>query len=531
MEGVSARDPDLFPGFSRRMPGAAIVCDFDRDSFDDVIVIYNKPDKFGYLEAFKNKQGKRFMPVTRLAGLEKVRDQLSFTMAACADLDNDGWADLVLAGIGQDILILKNKNGRFIAHGRIKASDEIRSLNVFDANEDGFLDIYSVNYRPLDPTDPRATERLIYNQFMTRRVRNTHGAPDKIFLNQGDGAHFMEVPEKSFPQSGTTWAAGIDDFNGDGHADVFLAEDFGMDALFFGTGKGKFLNNSRKSLGKIRSRASMSAEVVDVNGDGLPDIYVSNRPKSGLQRGFNSLWINQPSRPGTFRDRAVELGVDGCGWSWGSQFSDLDQDGWLDLVVVNGMYGSKSSDYWYTLNYEDGSPELSRRNVPPNKEMRASPVTISVDHRKCLFLGRPDGRFRDAAPSVGFADKRIARAVTLFDFDHDGDEDVLMMSPYSGPILYENKLAKPGRWLSVRLEGTKSNATGIGSQLTLRTSQRTMRKTYYPLNGFENQKASDIFFTFRGDERPIELKVEWPSRRVSIRQLGTVNARMVVVES
>lgn len=153
-------NPDSFPRFQARMPGFVVLCDFNNDEFEDVITIYNKPDKFGLLEVFKNDNGNKFTRATNEIGLKESQENYSFTVAACADFDNDGWLDIVLGGIGQNLFVYKNHRGHFKKSSEILAFDETREINIFDANGDGYLDIYIGNFRFLAKGKVKMARRL-----------------------------------------------------------------------------------------------------------------------------------------------------------------------------------------------------------------------------------------------------------------------------------------------------------------------------------------------------------------------------------
>ncbi|MCF8060156.1 MAG: CRTAC1 family protein [Bacteriovoracaceae bacterium] len=534
-------DPDTFPRFQARMPGFVVLCDLNNDEFEDVVTIYNKPDKFGLLEIFKNDNGNKFLRATNEIGLKEAQENYSFTVAACADFDNDGWLDLVLGGIGQNLFVYKNDRGHFKKNSEILAFDETRVINIFDANKDGYLDIFIGNYRFL-PNGKSKMARRLRDGGVGMNSINEKGGIDKIYLNQGDGKTFISLAEDNFYEDGYTWASGISDFDGDGNVDLLVPHDLGRDEIFRGDGTGHFKNVTNESLGPLRARGSMSASVIDLNDDGLQDVFISNTNRPGFAYGDNSMWMNRADSPGDFQDKAIDFGIDACGVAWGAQFADLNQDGWLDLAVVNGIRGLSegiTEKGWFWWVYTRGAPDVDLdflssdrlRLFPKTKQKKVKKmVPIASSQQKCLFMGGSSGKFLDAAPMVGFANTRIARGLVIFDYDKNGTEDLLMVDPYNGPILFENTVTNPGKWIAVRLKGTTSNYSGIGSKLQIITNKRTIYREYFPFNGFQSGASREIFLTFRENEYPSEIKVIWPTGKESVQEIHDINKRWHIQE-
>jgi hypothetical protein len=523
--GIVAYSPEDFAFPADRRPGFVALCDINADGFDDVLAIYSRPEHYGEFEIFLNQNS--FHRSGAALGFTAAQKK-SFTVVACADLNNDGEPEIILGGIGQPLLIFKkNSSGKFEQWSMVDSFEELRAINLFDADGDGYLDIYLGNYRKLLP-DPNSKFGYTYASVSENRIMNANGGEDRILINQHGSGTFVPLPKSKFQENTHTWAVGISDFNGDGKPDIFVPDNFGQDRFYLNEGNGRFRNNSDESLGHLRSRGSMSAVVADLNDDGLPDIYVSNVGKPGMARGFNSLWMNHPNRPGTFEDVAYEAGVDSCGWSWGAQITDLNQDGYPDIVVVNGLYGAGKSSYWYPFTYIAGIPEFLKRNQAV-LGMHPRDSAIAATPKKCIFFGGPTGKFENHAEDTGFIDGRISRGVVAFDYNHDGVLDLLTGNPYEGPVLFTGKLDRPGRWSAVRLKGTKSNATGIGAKIIVVTDKREIRRQYFPLNGYQSQEAGEIFFTFRDGETPREIQVEWPSG-IREKQKLSLNTRTTVVE-
>ena len=272
--------------------------------------------------------------------------------ALFVDLDNDGDQDL-LASVARFVLIFENDgNGRFVPHPIQQSTSMLRSLAAIDYDNDGLLDVYACGYSLRNPGDAVGLGRpLPYHDA-------NNGAPSFLLRNTG-GFRFANVTSEvglDANNSRFSYAAAWEDFDNDGDPDLYVANDFGRNNLYRNDG-GRFTDIAAEA-GVEDIAAGMSVSWGDYNRDGLPDIYVGNMFSSAgnriaYQRQFrhdideetlamyqrhargNSLFQNLGD--GTFRDVSQETGVTEARWAWSSNFADINNDGWQDVLIGNGM--------------------------------------------------------------------------------------------------------------------------------------------------------------------------------------------------
>jgi len=271
--------------------------------------------------------------------------------ALIVDLDNDGDQDMILA-VARFVLAFENLgNAKFKQHAGLQSGSMIRSLAAADYNNDGLLDFYACGYSLRTPDSIGLGRPLPYHDA-------NNGAPSYLLHNQG-GFRFSDVTQEVGLNHNNTrfsYAAAWEDFDNDGDLDLYVANDFGRNNLYRNDG-GHFTDIAAEA-GVEDVAAGMSVSWGDFNRDGLPDIYVGNMFSSAgnriaYQRQFradideetrtlyqrhargNSLFQNMGD--GTFRDVSQTAAVTEARWAWSSNFTDINNDGWQDLIVANGM--------------------------------------------------------------------------------------------------------------------------------------------------------------------------------------------------
>ena len=268
-----------------------------------------------------------------------------------------------------------------------------------------------------------------------------------------------------------TWTSATIDANNDGLVDIYLVNDFGVNSLMINQGDKTFSNHtSAAGLGDPGN--GMGVTVADYDNNGFFDIYLTNIADFNL----NPLYTNQGD--GTFLENASAMGIADADWAWGTEFFDCDHDGDLDLYVVNG--------------FEDNN-------------------TVSADNNHFFENISETGTlgFIDISEATTTNSPDEARGLAVFDYDADGDLDLLVSNIRAAPHLYANE-SMSGNWLQVSLEGSVSNRNAFGTVLKL-TANGNVYHRYY--TGMQHLAQNIMPVHFGVAEATIidELVITWPT--------------------
>jgi hypothetical protein len=341
---------------------------------------------------------------------------------------------------------------------------------VLDADGDGRLDIYVGNYVTFDPK-----YRLHYAPDVFPGPLAFEAQDDVLYLNNGDGT-FRDGSAAAGLRVTAARAMGVTawDYDLDGRTDVFVANDASAAFLFHNEGGGRFSEVALKAGVAYgfngEAAAAMAGAVGDFDGDGLPDLHVTNAAYGSMFRNLGR---------GVFQDRVVASGLAAaCGQyvSWGGGFCDLDDDGALDLFVANG-----------DLHHPTGRPALWMR-------------------------GRGDGTFEDGGPRGGpfFRRELLARAAAIADYDDDGRMDVIVTTIGGPPVLLHNRGAAGTHWITVELRGPAGNRDGAGAIVTLEAGGKKRVQVANANTGYLTQGDPRLHFGLGDLVRVDRVEVRWP---------------------
>ncbi len=485
--------------------GAAVaVGDYDNDGFEDIFVTDSDAGKPNHL--FHNNGDMTFTDVAATAGVAGGNDPLSVVSDALwFDYDNDGKLDLLVARFGTPILYHNEGNGKFkdvtAAAGLTKFANTITVI-AFDYDNDGYLDLLFGNYfKPvnlLDLKDPHVLPNDLDNA--------VNGGGVTLWRNTGKGT-FEDVTEKAGLGKVTGWVldVGHGDLNNDGLQDIYIACDYGTDHVFINKGDGAFREVTEKATG-WDTKKGMNVDVADYDNDGWLDVYVTNITDEYMKE-CNMLWHNNGD--GTFTDVSKETGTCETGWGWAAKFADLDNDGWQDLFVVNGLRSAGPESYVPLLLPVITTAGLDITDV--NNWPDIGNRTWSGYQKKKLFRNLGNGSFKDIAADAGIDNNLDGRGIGVADFDNDGRLDLVQTNADQPLLLYHNITEKPGNWIELKLIGTRSNRDAIGARVRLEAGGFSLIREVDGGNGYAGQSTRRVHFGLGGASRIDSLQIKWPS--------------------
>jgi len=503
---VDERLRNLGPWFTALGAGGA-VGDYNNDGYEDIYVTNSVKGQNNIL--YRNNGDFTFTDVAIQAGVATLNDEHNFSMTALFfDFDNDGWKDLVVARSGLSLIFKNKRDGTFedITHlVKMPSPRNPVALVAFDYDRDGDLDLYFGCYFPdVDLTDlssSKSSTNILHESWETAR----NGGSNFLLENQGGGRFVDKTAVANLSDTGWTLAIGTGDFDKNGFPDIYVANDFGTDKIYRNNGNGTFVDYSLQAIG-TDTKKGMNVDIGDYDNDGWLDIYVTNITEPFLQE-CNMLWRNNGDF--TFTDVSAPTGTCDTDWGWGAKFIDYDNNGLLDLYVLNGFISAGEKDYIDILMpiMLDSDDMLSNTmNWPPLNDMSFSGYESNV-----LFRNEGGHSFIDVAKENGVNSNSDGRGLMIADFDNDGAQDMYVLNANQEAIMYRNLIGSENNWIEIRLQGKKSNRDGIGTRLTFYSTQGLRYRETNAGNGFEGQSTSFVHAGFEALEKVEKIIVEWPS--------------------
>jgi len=471
--------------------GCAFV-DYDADGWPDILLV-NGMDWPGHkrqrstLRLYRNNRNGTFTDVTRAAGLDVEMYGMG---VAVGDYNNDGFPDLLITCVGQNRLFRNTGKGTFIDATKESGLDRRTAFSTsalwFDFDRDGHLDLFVCNYVKW------SAEHDVFCSLDGRT--KSYCTPEAyrgdtcwLFRNRGNGT-FEDVTATCgiFDSSSKSLGAAIIDDDQDGWIDLIVANDTQPNKLYRNLRNGRFreigLPAGVALNGDGAARAGMGVDVGDFAGTGRPGIAITNFDNE-------MIGVYRSEGAGLFQDVAIGSGIGQISRNrlgFGCVFADLDLDGSLDLVVVNGHI------------------DETVRNIQGNVGYAQSPL---------LFLNDGKGRFRDVASSAGatFTRPRVGRGLAYADFDRDGDLDLLMTTNNGEPVLFRNDQRASNRSIRFRLIGRTSNRDAIGAMVRIEHGGAVQVRMVKSGSSYLSQSELPVTFGVGKRDQIDRLVVSWPS--------------------
>jgi hypothetical protein len=476
--------------------GVAFI-DYDNDGWPDIFLgggsrLEGHPTSTS-IRLYHNNRNGTFSDVTKKSGLERI----AWVSGVCvADYDNDGFDDIFLACWGQNILYRNNGNGTFTdvtdsAGLRAPTGRWSAGCTFVDYNRDGFLDLFVSEYLEFDlKTAPLPGEAENCNWkgiAVNCGPKGLRFGRNRLYRNLGNGK-FADVSDESGiskTQNRYGMTAVAADFDSDGWPDIFVACDSTASVLYKNRRDGTF-EDVALSAGVAynedgREQAGMGVAIGDVRNRGNLDLF-----KTHFADDTPVLYLNDGH--GSFEDVTTTAGLGAFNRyvGWGAGFADFDNDGWLDLLYVNGnVYPEIEKQF---AQYKHANPRILLRN-------------------------RGNGKFEDSSVSSGpgVTDRHSSRGCAFGDFDNNGQIGVLIMNMNEPPSLLRNSAKNGNHWLKLKLVGSKSNRSAIGASAIVTAGGRRQRQDVLSQSSFYSQNDLRLHFGLGAASMADSIALRWPS--------------------
>ncbi len=473
------------------MGTAALFVDYDNDGDQDLFITYAAGRPILLQNQLTQTGTAAFQDVSTAAGLDVFTNSMG---ANFLDVNRDGRLDLIIGAVLPD---------------HLPDYEEHTPLNLFK----------------LPQPEYEGDERM-FNFMHTSWHMADNGGKNLLFL-QDETGHFQKQDSDAWGLTHTMWTlvTGAADLNQDGWPDLYVANDFGPDDLYYNV-EGKYFESVKgKMFGSIGrdTYKGMNASLVDVDNNGWLDVYISNVHEA-MQAEGSLLWMFSPSedafRP-EIEDRATELGALNEGrFGWGASINDFDNDGWPDIAQANGMVDDtidkrfdECRDYWYVNEKIARSPPSIHAQANRWGDIRGYCIYGKEQNRLYLNRGNASGqRFVNVAEQVGLGELTNSRGMAAVDLDGDGDRDLVVTHQFHAPGIFENVQEGTRSWIAFMLQGNSKgcNRDGVGSKVVLTAADgfRQIREVQLA-SGFSAQDDIRVHFGLGERTGPVSVQVTW----------------------
>lgn len=515
--------------------------DLNSDGFVDLLILSGSGNRL-----YMNNAGENFVDMTALSGINWVREIDNLPgeprQPLIADFNNDGLQDIV-------ITYVKDKHRVYRNLGNFKFEDVTNKSNlggtnlvggpatVADFNNDGKLDLYITYFGDY-------TKGIL----PTLARKNDNATPNQLFQNTGDFTFKNVTKGSGVDNKGWAQAVSHTDLDSDGWQDIIVGNDFGINAYYRNNQDGTFTDISFQ-LGTNKPSYSMSVGIADLNQDLHPDIYVSNivvmnkdekyvAPNKNTEMKFNpeklshmkvieanDLFLSNKITPNPLSyqlSKLVARGYSSTGWSWDADFFDYDNDGDMDLYVLNGMneFNIYTSDNPY---FTDSNNKKQQVYIPVAEKERN------------VFLINHDGKLNNPKSPVGTELLGNSRSAAYLDFDQDGDLDIALNNYHEKAVFFQNNLEKDrSKWIKIKLVGDANkdvNRDAIGARIIIHTkSGKTLWREIHGSTGYMSVHPKIQHFGL-GEYAIDFIKIIWPNGEVQRLPALTINQAHLIYQS
>jgi len=512
--------------------------DINNDGLPDVFFGGNQVSDRLYL----NKGNFQFEDITKKS--KAARNDGWTWGVTMADVNADGYLDIYVSRNGNSLKLEERKNQLYINNQDLTFTESASIYGLadvgfstqavfFDMDNDGDLDMYQVN----QPPDKKL---ILVNKIPQERLKFYR---DRLYRN--DNGRYKDVSVKAGISQDMVYGLSVNtsDFNNDGFIDLYVSNDYNApDIMYYNNGDGTFQNTTKEKL-KHMSQYSMGSDTGDINNDGLIDLMTTDmtpedhyrskmnmasmnteafnelvKSSESYQYMSNTLQIN--TGMGVFSDVANLSGISNTDWSWASLIVDLDNDGWKDIIVSNGIKKDiDNNDYRNLVNNLD-------KKIAPEKLFEFSKSVPSIPISNYAFKNKGNLEFEKVTKAWGFDAAGFSNGMAYGDLDNDGDLDVITNNIDAKAFVYENKAT--GNFLKIKLKGSEKNQFGIGAKAIIHHNGKKQIVESSVTRGFMSSVDHGLFFGLGKDVKVDKVEVMWPDGKINVFKNLSANKTIIV---
>jgi len=514
--------------------GGVSVGDINNDGLEDIYFTGSMVGSRLYL----NKGNFEFEEIAQKAGVFAAG--FWNTGTTMADVNGDGLLDIyVCRSAAKDSY--KRKNLLFINNGNLTFTEKAEEYGIadegystqgafFDYDKDGDLDLYVLNHS----IQEFASFKSVSNGLKSRRDPFFE---DKLYKNEN--GKFVEVGQKAGLTSnvlGFGLGISISDVNNDGWLDIYISNDFNeQDYLYLNNKNGTFTENLENYIGHT-SHFSMGSDIADINNDGFTDIMTLDMWPEGnirqkmisgpdnydkylmlVKNGFyeqsmrNMLHLNNNGL--SFSEIGQFAGVEGTDWSWSTLFCDLDNDGFKDIYITNGVKKDYTNMDFMNFAVQEKINE-NETGIPMSIDKLMENIPSSIEENY-TYHNNGDLTFSKVNMDWGLNKKSLSNGAAYADLDNDGDLDLIVNNIDSKAFIFRNNSEKltENNYIKIKLLGEGDNTFGIGSRVELNLGDKRLYQELMPTRGFQSSVSFHLVFGIGVKNRVKELTITWPDGR------------------
>ncbi|MGB0879611.1 MAG: VCBS repeat-containing protein [Polaribacter sp.] len=478
---------------------------------------------------YLNKGNFQFEDITRKSGVAKNSGwSWGVTMA---DVNADGYLDIYVSRNGNSLDLEKRRNQLYINNQDLTFTESAISYGLadigfstqavfFDMDNDGDLDMYQVN----QPADKKV---FLINKIPPKDYKFFR---DQLYRN--DNGKFKNVSDEVGISRDLAYGLSVNatDFNNDGWMDLYVANDYAEpDFMYYNNGDGTFRNVINTALKHI-TQFSMGSDTGDINNDGLIDLITTDMTPEDHYRSKTNMASMSPERfnrlvkagahhqymanalqintgVGSFSDIANIAGISNTDWSWASLLVDLDNDGWKDIIVSNGIKKDVDNNDYLSILKRLDKKTSAEKLFQLSKNAPSQPVS------NYAFRNKGNLQFEKVTKDWGFETPSFSSGMAYGDLDNDGDLDVVINNMEMPAFVYENKAT--GNFLKIKLEGSNKNKFGFGAKAIIYHNGKKQIAENNVTRGFISSVAPGLFFGLGKDKKVEKVEVIWSDGKVN----------------